>query len=840
MNKNSPDKAGWTGDLAFPQEWTPFGPASKDDPEPDFAEMKDIPTELTIAGKRLAGQKAAFTDTRLDLGALLGGKGEGKTAYVLATVEAAKDTEVELGAGADWWMKWWVNGQVACDTTARGNNAHPPSVMDHLFTARLKAGKNLVAAKVVSGSGSFALAAACGDELRAEQHREEIRRKEAEAQLDAWRAKDAARREASRAEDEAHGQAIRAAVDGERYQATITDTLDLAERAALGVNGLTGSLDPEMLTMYRLVGFCAPRPFLRHWASADVTCDTKFGESLAMLRVMCGSGQNLDLESRYRAELRSRVDDGLYWDRYTPLPPWRSSYGRNVNEPRAEDFCVVGAAGRMVRVLLVWSQLADRPQASDELARSLVHGMRRILVCKDDYGYYPVEGGWGEDCTYPRSGWLNTDEAKDDTEGREGGVTAYHGHQIYGAARWYALSGDPVALDLAVRLSRYVMKPKFWGGVPEPDATIWRGHARGTARPRRPDPPHTAGHELGHWFSHWHARAIALRGLLEYGLEAGDARVIEFVRRSYEFALTRGIPRLGWINTSVRPNSIFMEACVLGDILGLGIKLSDTGAGDYWDDVDACVRNHLAEMQLANMDAVRRVSDQFRDGGFMPSWLQPFPESQGWGNCFDNFFERTRGLFLSCGAPTSVPGPWIMHCCNGNAMQGLYYAWEGIVREKGDKAVVNLLLNRAARLVDVDSYLPYAGKVTIRVKTARHVAVRIPHWVDARELRATVNGKPTDLDWTGRYLEFSGLAARDTIELNFPVKESAGTYTVAAHTPWEMVYTCKFRGSTLVDISPRDTAPTSVPLYRRGHTQAGRAPTEEVTRFVPKRSITNW
>jgi len=839
MNRKQQDRQR-QDDFAFPQGWTLFSPVGQDAPEPDFAGMTAIPKELAIAGKKLAAQPAAFTGGRLDLGALCGGKAEGKTAYLLAVVEVDKDTEIELGAGADWWMKWWMNGAVVCDTLKNGNGNHPPSVTDYRFTARLKAGRNLVAVKVVSGGGSFVLAAAGGAELRAELRRAEIRRQEAEATLDTWRAKDAARRTASRAEVDAHGEALRQATAGERYQATVPDTLDLAERAALGVNGLTGSIDPEMLTMYGLIGLCAPRPFLRHWASADVTCDTKFGEALAMLRAMCGSDQNLELESRYRTELCSRVDDGLYWDRCTPLRPWRSSYGNNSERARDEDFCVVGAAGRMVRALLVWRQLEDRPQANEELARTLVHGMRRILVCKDDYGYYPVNGGWGEDCTYPRSGWIDRDEAQDDTEGREGGVTAYHGHQIYGAARFYAVSGDPVALDLAARLSRYVMKPRFWGGVPEPDATVWDGHAHGTARPRRSDPPHTAGHELGHWFSHWHARAIPLRGLLEYGIAAGDARVIEFVRRSYEFTLTRGIPRLGWVNTSVRPNGSLMEACALGDFVGLGIRLSDSGAGDYWDDVDACVRNHLAEMQLTDMDAVRRVSEQFKDGGFMPSWLQPFPENQGWGNCFDNFWERTRGLFLSCGAPTSVPGPWLMHCCNGNAMQGLYYAWEGIVREKGDKAVVNLLLNRAARLVDVDSYLPYEGKVAIRVKTARRVAVRIPHWVDVRELRATVNGKPADLDWTGRYLEFGGLAARDTIELTFPVKESAGTYTVAAHTPWETTYSCTFRGSTLVGISPRDTAPTSVPLYRRDHMRADAAPLKEVTRFVPRRIVANW
>ena len=88
------------GGFAFPQEWTLFGPAGKNDPEPDFAGLTAVPKVLTIAAKKLAGQRAAFTDNRLDLGALLGGKGDGKTAYLLAVIEADKATEVEFGAGA--------------------------------------------------------------------------------------------------------------------------------------------------------------------------------------------------------------------------------------------------------------------------------------------------------------------------------------------------------------------------------------------------------------------------------------------------------------------------------------------------------------------------------------------------------------------------------------------------------------------------------------------------------------------------------------------------------------------------------------------------------------------
>jgi len=40
----------------------------------------------------------------------------------------------------------------------------------------------------------------------------------------------------------------------------------------------------------------------------------------------------------------------------------------------------------------------------------------------------------------------------------------------------------------------------------------------------------------------------------------------------------------------------------------LAIRLSDYGVGDYWDDVDQYVRNHLTESQLLRADLLEKVS----------------------------------------------------------------------------------------------------------------------------------------------------------------------------------------------------------------------------------------
>ena len=78
---------------------------------------------------------------------------------------------------------------------------------------------------------------------------------------------------------------------GERYLATVPDTLDLQERAQLAVNGLTGPTDPDKdHLLYFNASFRTNPPQMWHRGS-DI-CQTKFEESLPLMRLASGSGLN--------------------------------------------------------------------------------------------------------------------------------------------------------------------------------------------------------------------------------------------------------------------------------------------------------------------------------------------------------------------------------------------------------------------------------------------------------------------------------------------------------------------------------------------------------------------
>jgi hypothetical protein len=625
--------------------------------------------------------------------------------------------------------------------------------------------------------------------------------------------------------------------DGTRSRELVPDTLDLTDNARLAVHGILSTVDPEVLhTMWFSIALNRRTPWMRH-GEPDTVNDSKTAESLPLVRLMSGSTELLDRELAQRREVLSRFDteDGLYWNRYDPRYPWQYSYTEAsdaiyAGRVQTTDLSNVAADGQMIRSLLLWRDL-EQSERWDGVIRGLVAGLDRIVVNRDGYSFFP-DGGFGSPFDYPRTGWIDTHEPMNETEGGEGTVVFYQAHQIYGLSRWYEASGDRAALDLARRLAAFVMLPRFWGGVVSSAGGLQHlPHIAAWA----PSPPGIAGPELGHWYTHFHARAATIRALLEYGRVAHDERALEFCRRFYEYSWNYAIPRMGWMNHF--PGSMDMcEPCGLGDIIALGIRLSDAGLGDYWDDVDAVARNQLVEQQFTRRDLMERAVDASKE--LAPAEVEGPPGRYHVGR---DVIDRTLGLWGAVGRPTCIEDPWIMQCCSGNGTKGFYYAWEGILREDGDRAVVNLLLNRAGRTATVDSWLPYEGRVRVRSRGATRASIRIPWWVDRRSLRLTVEGRAREASWLGSWLEVDGLRPGAAAEVSFPVPESRTSATVCAGMPGkERVYRCTFRGSTLVDIGPRDENPANYPTYLRDHMRADAAPMVEKERFVPKRIARGW
>jgi hypothetical protein len=569
---------------------------------------------------------------------------------------------------------------------------------------------------------------------------------------------------------------------------TIPDTLDLVDMAKLGLNGLTSALDPnyeyEAPTWIR---FAAKPPYLLH-AKYDFECQGKWWESMPLLRSLSGSDLNRDIEEQFtRFMLNHVAGDGLFYTGWPDIAPWNEI---NIGTAHNYSRCgvpyanILGNSRDMMAMMIYYQQTHD----PEWLKRTQItsDALSRIAVVEGDIAYYP-DGGCGTAFSYPKTGWKARQAPPDEHFGGEGSTMIYQGTVIRGLTRWYVLSGDEKALDLAGKLVNFCQRPNMWNwwqGVPPPDIVVTE-HAQ--------------------WEGHFHGHTTYLRALLDYAIATENARYKEFVREGYEYARAKGFAAVG----------CFGEGCSTADMIALAIRLSDTGGGDYWDDVSHYVRNHFVELQFSRVDDLRAVSQasvhldpkvaKERNAGDLPIPGMKYT---------DHAIERGIGTFSGDGGiPTQAVADALI-CCTGNCTNAIYYAWEGTLRQTDPSSVqINLLLNRVSSALDMESSLPYRGKVVLRNKTARTAALRIPAWVSRKTLRVRVNDSDITPPWAGSYLILNGLRPRDVVTAEFPLPEKTCTYTLAGKTAKE--YTFNFKGDTCLGVSGPSDDPVGYPLYKR-------------------------
>ncbi len=159
--KVSHEKGEHIGHLTFPVAWTCFAPVDSQF-EPSEAELMSIPATFNT----VAGKPAVLSDSQLDFRRFFSEQKKENCGWAFAEFDSPLECEYTLGAGADWWMRYYLNGQVIIDTLKSGNNKSPPRISDHTKTVTVKKGKNVIAIKFLTGSGSAVLAVGGANELR--------------------------------------------------------------------------------------------------------------------------------------------------------------------------------------------------------------------------------------------------------------------------------------------------------------------------------------------------------------------------------------------------------------------------------------------------------------------------------------------------------------------------------------------------------------------------------------------------------------------------------------------------------------------------------------------------
>lgn len=619
---------------------------------------------------------------------------------------------------------------------------------------------------------------------------------------------------------------------GTRYEDRVPDTLDIAERAKLGMNCLTGITDPKAdCEIYFGVEFFRNPPVMSHDFSDWCQNVEGMMESLPLLRMATGSDLNSNVDRVWMESLLKSVGpDGLVyypfngtpWARLNTAwdhPVWKADgTTSNSSDTTVTQITNPSLWPRAIAAMIIYHS-RDRNPMWRQTVEQMIQGMSALASDEGDYSFFPA----GAFEPHRRFASLSAGEQVMPVGYLS--LDAGNVRVIQGLAQYHRLTGYEPARALADKLVRFIRfhadafdaEGRFRFSAFEKNACTWlpkysQEHGGQVTLEE------IKGQSLG---GHFHAHTIGILSVMEYAMTVGDRELLEWCKSSYEWARTQGSSLVGFFPEMIAPGYPSCESCEVADMIGIAAKLTEAGVGDYWDDIDRWSRNQFAENQLTQGDWIYQLAET------LPKRPVAYNETA------DQLVKRNLGGF----AGWASGNEWalhngIMHCCTGNSTRALYYVWENIVTAKGDEFRVNLLLNRASAWADVYSFIPYEGRVKVKMKrSCRRVLLRVPEWVEtgSSQVVGKVNGEPRELIWDVRYVSIGAANAGETIELTFPITTRTVRETLGA-----VRYTLEIKGNTVVSMDPPGKLGA---LYERAQYKKQEAPWRSVLRFVPNEQI---
>ncbi|MGQ9631644.1 MAG: hypothetical protein ACUVXI_15240 [bacterium] len=566
-------------------------------------------------------------------------------------------------------------------------------------------------------------------------------------------------------------------------------TLDLGERAELGLRYLTGMVDPQRGNQpYWGVYFDGDCHHADHtrWDTSELP--GSWVDAIILARNMTGSKDGRDAEESIKKLLLSHFGEGGL--RYNAPSPWSPKVYASLHE-----------LGYILNGLVTWyldEGLPEVRSAADRLIEGLwdvsireTAGMGMMIPPLENaelggMAPSPLKGGY---CYFPHEvyapgvGWEITSNSD----------VTFNSATLLASARYYEATGSPVARNLACGLSNYLMNYS-----------------------RRFDYD-------GRFAGHFHATMWAVGGVLKYGILEGHRDAVEWAKKVYDWARTRG-SSFGWFPEYVgikNPKRELCETCCITDMIYIATLLAKAGYAAYWDDVERFARNQLVEQQLVHAERI------------------PPPEGEGRsteGRSCGDMRERARGGFWVFAYANDAPS-FLSGCCCAMGPRGLYLVWDSIVDKRPDGVYVNLPLNRNSEWLDVMSHYPHRGEVELVIRDAPTVFVRLPEeWAGEGRSRigaaVYVDGTARRVEWRGNYVKVDGLKPGQRVAVLHPLRREERTEGVGGRE-----YRLTWRGSTVVGISP----PGQVfPLYQRSEMDTESAPMVEEEPRPPLKAKIHW
>ena len=567
----------------------------------------------------------------------------------------------------------------------------------------------------------------------------------------------------------------------EKSAMMIPDTLELTDRAEVALHHLTSNVDPKLnYTPYFYLNMVGDPPSCIHenWDYGDITA--RYIDAIVSLRQMTGSKTGLKVERKLKQLLVSTFSkkDGLS---YRLKQPWTKVHAGMFDQ------------GRTMMALTTW-YMETKDKKVLESGKRLVQGLWNIAIpaIREEKGYaycyYPYSA-------YYPNGWDPTEVAE---------PTCYGGGcSIYSVVKFYEISGYPLADRLAERLvNNNVYESEVFSTT-------------GDFRPKRNT------FESGHF----HSKTLTVLGVLKYAILHKRKDLVEWSIRAFEFALTQGTS-FGWFpeglgipeafGTELKPHS---ETCCTTDMIEIAILLAKNGYPQYWNQVERFTRNYLIESQISDITWMLQKKYKKR---------KDTPRER-----FTDAPEIIRGGFVGrCLPHDLIVDGFLMGCCCGAGARAIYQIWDNAVEQKAGKVIVHLLMNRRSSELEIQSFLPYLGKIVLKNIKGRTLSLRIPDWVNKKQITAEKNGTKCTFQIKKGYIEFQGLKPKDIITVQWLIKTIRKK---ESFLKWN--FQVDWRGDTIIRIKPQGE---KVPFYQREDMDSEQVPYREIAGSPNQKVTIHW
>jgi hypothetical protein len=308
---------------------------------------------------------------------------------------------------------------------------------------------------------------------------------------------------------------------------------------------------------------------------------------------------------------------------------------------------------------------------------------------------------------------------------------------------------------------------------------------------------------------HSHATMHAVWGIAHLGLLTGETRYTDFARGTFAWLLGRGTGT-GWFPAG--PDNC-NETCCLSDMISVATLLGQTGHPEYFDFAERYLRNYISNLQFVvtpEFETYYRRLHAAKGEAAVAAGLAELRKFQGGiiGGSGLNDYENT----LLGGAS----GFEMFGCCAPEGMRAIYTAWANTIdRRQASKfgpagIYVNLCLSRTSPWGEVVSFMPDAGRLTVKSSVADQFFLRPPHWVPQNQVRAFVGDKPVALAWSGDYVCFDAQVG-DELTITYPLV----AFTQRVNGLWnntkpDLHITFQWLGNMVTAVDP---APAKTPLF---------------------------